>query len=133
MFKIIMDKGSKLLTFILLILFVGIIIHGAYNRSKLKTEGVPVEARIIGYGGGGKGGNSIICEFIYNNKWHETTALCSVPLAKWHRIKYFTFPAMYSPRSGLLKLLILREDYEDFNKPYPDSMARWVAKHVFGD
>ena len=125
-----MDKASKIFILTILIVFAGILAYVSYSKSRLHKNGVRVSARIVDYNYGLKSVNTLTCEFTYNKKQYRISTGSSIPTFKWKKLEGRSFPAIYSPQSGMLRLLILREDFEEFDMPYPDSLAKWVNEHI---
>ncbi|GAB3433103.1 hypothetical protein [Niabella aquatica] len=128
-----MDKASKIFLLIILFVFIGLMLYVSHNKSKLNEEGVFVSVRIVDYNFGLKSVNTLTCEFAYNHRQYRISTGSTVPTHKWKRLIGATFPAIYSPRSGLLEVLILPDDFEKHNLPYPDTLARWANEYLLNN
>lgn len=91
----------------------------------LKTNGVIVNARIIDFLGSGQGGSGAnpdyLCEFTYKN---EDKRMISTSRVKERGSSYVgkTYPAIYSEKTNTLVLLMFEEDFEYYNRAYPDTL-----------
>ncbi|MCD2423908.1 hypothetical protein LQ567_14115 [Niabella pedocola] len=123
------NRSNIIIGVSLTLLFI-IIIRGCINRERLKEIGVLVTVQVVDYKFMPKGMNFIKCEFKFNDQLLVINANTSISAKKWKRLKGHFFPAVYSPKLGMLKILISAEDFEDFNMPYPDSLAKWASDNL---
>jgi translation elongation factor P/translation initiation factor 5A len=93
----------------------------------LKTNGKVVNVKIIEMLPAGKAGVpcSYRCEFIYNEKLKNLISSSRVRFNKAFYVGQY-FPAMYSEKTGALRILMTSEDFEEFNITYPDSLLNRV-------
>ncbi len=125
-----MNRGRNVIIgFSLTLLFI-VIIRGCINRERLKETGTLVTVQVVDYKFMPKGMNFMKCEFKFDGQLLVTNANTSISATKWERLKGHFFPGIYSPESGLLKILISAEDFEEFNIPYPDSLAKWASDNL---
>lgn len=89
----------------------------------LKDNGKVITVKIIERLLPAKGGvsPSFRCEFTYN----EQVKVLISPSSITHNKKSYVgsyFPAIYSPKSDAIRILMKSEDFEEFGIPYPDSL-----------
>jgi translation elongation factor P/translation initiation factor 5A len=98
-------------------------LKNCFSARDLKTNGVLVDVRIIEYLPPGKAMSyaNYRCEFIYKG---EMKKLVSSSNVKYRREFYVgqNFPAMYSEKYDVVRVLMKSEDFEEFNLPFPDSL-----------
>jgi len=123
-----MDKKSFIALLIMVGLFVAVIILRNNDQNDLKKKGVIVQAKILRVNFGGKVSGGFNCVINYKNKEKELPSVSSLQRGKFYFIGK-TFPAMYSPNTDILEVLITPSDFEKFNLPFPDSLS-WVANYV---
>ncbi|HEU5053030.1 MAG TPA: hypothetical protein VFT78_07945 [Hanamia sp.] len=131
-----MTKKSikKILNIIGVIVFLSLIIFSIVIRiidqKDLKTHGVLVESKIIRVNAGGKTGGGFQCIIKYKNKNKVLSSPSSLIYGKDFFVNK-TFPAMYSPNTDVLEILITPTDFEKFNIPFPDSL-NWLLPYIRG-
>jgi len=124
-----MDRKSLIGTIVVIILFIGIIIWSNSIDDDLKKNGVLISAKILGVNLGGKTSGGFHCLIIYKNQVIERPSSSSLTYGKFDFVGK-TFPAMYSPNTNTLEVLIAPVDFEKFGMPFPDSL-NWVMSYIF--
>ncbi len=123
----------KILMIILLIVFpIFIILYGFYNKNSLKRNYTILTCKIVEVWAGTKGSpNSVKVKFEYfiNNKryYNDVQYDKSIALSVWkNEILGKNFPvAIDSTNYKNSYPMILPENFEFYNLPYPDSL-KWV-------
>lgn len=117
------QKLFELVGLVVLISFIlWAIITRMRNQHELLSNGVIVNARIVGIATGGKGGGaSFICEFSYGGKQYKEFSPTTYKGNCYSLIGKF-FPAMFAPTTETLEILITNKDFDKFEIPYPDSL-----------
>lgn len=115
----------------ILLIFVWVAIWKYEERSDLRKNGVLVEALIIDVLPSGKAtaSPSFKCEFRFNGKKKIAISNSSI---KGDIFSYLgkNYPALYSERTNTIRLLMNRDDYEKYNRKYPDSLQSLDIKPV---
>jgi len=107
-----MDRKSLIGTIVVIILFIGIIIWSNSIDDDLKKNGVLISAKILGVNLGGKTSGGFHCLIIYKNQVIERPSSSSLTYGKFDFVGK-TFPAMYSPNTNTLEVLIAPVDFEN--------------------
>lgn len=123
-----MDKKSLIVIAIGLGLLILFIITRNKNQDDLKQNGILVSAKILGVNYGGKVSGGFHCLIKYKSEEMEMPSRSSLKSGKYDFVGK-TFPAMYSPNTNTLEILIAPVDFEKFNIPFPDSL-NWVMQYV---
>lgn len=109
--------------------------YGIQHNSAMKDlekNGIIVKATITDFLGSNRGGSgsdpNFRCEFIYKG---ESKSLISQSSVKSKAFSYIgkTFPALYSEKTNIIRLLMNQEDYKKYNRKYPDSSISGRDNH----
>jgi hypothetical protein len=118
-------KVKYLIPTVMVLIFVYFGIQRFISVKDLEKNGIMVNATITDFLGSAKGGSgsnpNFCCEFMYKG---ERKSLISQSSVKSKAFSYIgrTFPALYSAKTNTVRLLMNEEDYEDYNRKYPDSL-----------
>ena len=124
-----MDKKTFIVSIIMVGLFISAIIWSNSLSDDLKKNGIIVQAKILGVNFGGKVSGGFQCLVNYKNKQMELPSTSSLKKGKFYFVDKI-FPAMYSPNTEKLEILITPVDFEKFNIPFPDSL-KWVTDYIY--
>lgn len=109
----------------IILLFVIVGIQRYISQRDLRRNGVIVNAIIQDVLPSGKAtaSPSFKCKFIYNG---QEMILISNSSIKGNIFSYIgkSFPALYSVKTNSLRLLITKDDYDEFEIEYPDSLKQ---------
>lgn len=124
-----MKLMKNIVSFFVAIIFVLIVVDWRNsNQRDLKSHGVLIQAYITRVNYGGKSSSGFNCLINYNNKTFQRPTPSTVKRNRSYFVNK-TFPAMYSPASDILEILMTPEDFSKFNLPFPDSL-RWVVDYL---
>lgn len=95
----------------------------------LKENGQVINVKIVDYLPPGKSMSqaNYRCEFVYNGEVKNLISQSSIRHNKSLYVGEY-FPAMYSPKTDAIRILMLPEDFSEFNIPYPDSLLSRVIQ-----
>jgi len=120
---------QNLISFIIIVITLGGGLFLTYYYSNdLKHNGVIVTTKILNVNSGGKMPGGFNCLVKYNGKLFERPSGTSIYRGRFDFVGK-TFPAIYSPNTNSLKILITPGDFEKFNIPFPDSL-KWVLSYI---
>jgi hypothetical protein len=126
-------KVQYILPLLIVLLFIATGIHRCFAARDLKKNGVIVHARIVDYLGSAKGGTAANpgyrCSFSYKGRTLSENSKSRVKRKAFSHIGKW-YPAMYSERTHTVRLLMFREDFEEFGLEYPDSLANRATGYV---
>lgn len=118
-------KAKYLIPILVALVFVYFGIQHFRTTKDLKKNGIIVNATITDFLGSAKGGSgsnpNFRCVFMYKG---ERKSLISQSSVKSKGLLYVgkTFPALYSEKTNTVRLLMNQEDYDMYNREYPDSL-----------
>ena len=117
-------KIKEWIAFIIMSLLVILAIFGRFSHeSDLRKNGILVHVTVDAVLPPSKGGGpfALMCHFMYHG---EQKTLNSFTHQRDHLGKYLykESPALYSPKTDNLRLLLTRSDFEEYGVPFTDSL-----------
>lgn len=126
------EKNKTLIIFVLVLIGICLLFYfRGRDQRDLRENGVIVQAKILKVLNPYKGGVyfSFYCEFEFNG---EVKRAFSESRVDRHANYYLgkTLPALYSERTGALRLLFTSEDYQEYDREYPlDTLQNLNSKN----
>jgi hypothetical protein len=102
-------------------LFIFIGIQNKIETNDLKSHGIIVNVRIMEFISGKSGYGSYTCEFFYKGVKKDLISSSNIT----NHFTYYIgemFPAIYSEKYEVLRILMIGKDFEEFGLKFPDSL-----------
>ena len=122
-------KKGEIIGLIALTSFVIWVVVGSFtDQSELKKNGVVINVRVVSWVTPSKGSSygSIYCDFVYKNEKYRLPSPTSYGWGLSSLIGK-TFPALFSEKKKIVRVLITPKDFKKYNIPFPDSL-NWVIE-----